>query len=479
MNVRFVLKLVGRVELIVAAAMLLPLGVSCLYGESPLPFLYSIAIIVCICLPLASLPSQASFFQREGFAAVGLIWIITCIFGSLPFYFSGCFASFVDCLFESSSGFTTTGATILPDVEILPQGVQFWRCFTHWLGGMGVLVLATAVLPSLGVRSQYLTRAETPGPVVMKLVPKQAKTSKILYEIYCVLTLVVVLLLYGAGLPLYDATVHAFSIAGTGGFSSKNASFAAYPMPGVDLIVAVFTLLFSLNFGLFYLFLRRRFREIWKSEELRFFLLIVTLSTVLIAVDLNPIYHQGVLEALRYALFHVASIISTCGFFTEDYIQWPHFSQMVLVLLMFCGSCSNSTGGGIKCARILILLRSLRREVRRIAHPRCVEVVKLDGRVVEDSTVRSVLVFLGCYMLILLGSGLIISLDGFDFSVSFSSALASLSNVGPGLEMVGPTGNFSPLSPLSKITMSLCMVTGRLEIFPILVLFSRAVWRHT
>ena len=479
MNIRFVLKLVGRVELMVAASMLIPMAVAMLYEESTMPFVYSIAVMVCLCLPLALLPAQPGFFQREGFATVGLIWIATCLFGSLPFWFSGCFASFVDCLFEASSGFTTTGATILPDIEILPRGIQFWRCFTHWLGGMGVLVLATAVFPSLGVRSQYLTRAETPGPMVVKLVPKQAKTSKILYGIYCVMTLVVVVLLWGAGLPLYDAVVHAFSIAGTGGFSSKNASFAAYPLPGVDLIVSVFTLLFSLNFGVFYLALRRRFREIWKNEELHCFPLVVALATVLIAWDLTPVYHQGVLESLRYAFFHVTSVISTSGFFTEDYALWPHFSQMILVLLMFCGSCSSSTGGGIKCARVLILLRALRREVRRIAHPRCVEVIKMDGRVIESSTVRGTLVFLGCYVLILLGAGLIISLDGCSFSVSFSSALSSLSNVGPGLELVGPTGNFSLLSPLSKITMSLCMVVGRLEIFPILVLFSRAVWRHT
>lgn len=479
MNLRFVFKLVGRVELMVAASLLLPLAVALFYGESPWPFVLTMGLILCVCAPLARMPAQPVFFQREGFVIVGLIWVVTCLFGSLPFWFSGCFASFVDCLFEASSGFTTTGATILADIEALPQGIQFWRCFTHWLGGMGVLVLATAVFPSMGARSQYLTRAETPGPMVVKLVPKQAKTSKILYGIYCAMTLAVIALLWGAGMPLYDAAVHAFSIAGTGGFSSRNASFAAYPLPGVDLIVATATLLFSLNFGLFFLALRRRFREIWRSEELRFFLAVVALATVLIAWDLDPVYHQGALESLRYAFFHVTSVISTSGFFTEDYALWPQFSQMVLVLLMFCGSCSSSTGGGIKCARVLILLRILRREVRRIAHPRCVEVIKMDGRVVESSTIRGTLVFLGCYMLILLAAGLIISLDGYSFSISFSSALASLSNVGPGLELVGPTGNFSLLSPLSKVTMSLCMVIGRLEIFPILVLFSRAVWRHT
>ena len=227
MNLRFVFKLVGRVELMVAASLLLPLAVALFYGESPWPFVLTMGLILCVCAPLARMPAQPVFFQREGFVIVGLIWVVTCLFGSLPFWFSGCFASFVDCLFEASSGFTTTGATILPDIEALPQGIQFWRCFTHWLGGMGVLVLATAVFPSLGARSQYLTRAETPGPMVVKLVPKQAKTSKILYGIYCAMTLAVIALLWGAGMPLYDAAVHAFSIAGTGGFSSKNASFAA------------------------------------------------------------------------------------------------------------------------------------------------------------------------------------------------------------------------------------------------------------
>ena len=479
MNLLLVLKIVGRVLLFESLTLLPPLGVALWYGEDPMPFVSTFVLVAFLGAFLASLSAPPTFFAREGFCCVGMIWVLTGILGSLPFYLSGAVPSFVDCLFESFSGFTTTGGTVLPDVEILPQGVQFWRCFSHWLGGMGVLILATAVLPSLGEQSQYLARAETPGPIVFKLVPRQPRTSKILYAIYCAMTLVVIALLWAAGLPLYDAVVHAFSIAGTGGFSSKNASFAAYPLPGVDLIVATATLLFSLNFGLFFLALRRRFREIWRSEELRFFLAVVALATVLIAWDLDPVYHQGALESLRYAFFHVTSVISTSGFFTEDYALWPQFSQMVLVLLMFCGSCSSSTGGGIKCARVLILLRILRREVRRIAHPRCVEVIKMDGRVVESSTIRGTLVFLGCYMLILLAAGLIISLDGYSFSISFSSALASLSNVGPGLELVGPTGNFSLLSPLSKVTMSLCMVTGRLEIFPILVLFSRAVWRHT
>ena len=478
MNIKLVLKLLGRVELVVAATMLLPMAVALLYGESPAPFLWSIGIIVCLSIPLSLFSTEPVFYQREGFATVGLIWIVTCLAGSLPFVFSGCFPSFVDCIFEASSGFTTTGATILPVVEVLPYGVQFWRCFTHWLGGMGVLVLATAILPSLGIKTHYLTRAETPGPMFFKLVPKQAQTSKILYTIYCVMTLVEILLLRLAGMPLYDAVVHAFSVAGTGGFSSRTASFGYYANPAVDIIVSVSVLVFSINFTLFYLALHRRFREILKNEELRFFLGVVGSATVLIALTLFP-WHNGLLPSLRYAFFHVTSIISTSGFFTEDYALWPAFSQMILIFLMFCGTCSNSTGGGIKCSRILILLRTIRREIRRIAHPQSVEVVKLDGRAVEERVLHSVLAFFGCFLLLLLGASLVISLDGYSFTVSFTSALASLSNVGPGLDLVGPTGNFSFLSSLSKLVMSLCMVIGRLEIFPILVLFSREAWRHT
>ena len=477
MNLKLVSRLVGRVLLVEAFFMLLPLAVALLYQEDPAPFLLTILLMAILGLALSAVPATRHFYAREGFFAVGLIWLVTGVMGALPFYFSGTFPSFVDCLFESVSGFTTTGATILTDIESLPKGILLWRAFTHWLGGMGILVLATALLPSMGVRSHYLAQAESPGPVFSKLVPKQSQTSKILYSIYCVMTAVEVALLKLAGMPFYDALVHAFSTAGTGGFSNRAASVGAYDSAVIDLIIGVFCLLFSINFALYFLVLQRRIWEALKSDELRFFLVVVALATAAIAVDILPQY-GSILQSLRYSFFQVASIISTTGFATADYVLWPHFSQLILILLMFCGACAGSTGGGIKCARVLILLRILRREVRRIAHPRCVEVIKMDGRVVESSTIRGTLVFLGCYMLILLAAGLVISLDGYSFSISFSSALASLSNVGPGLELVGPTGNFSLLSPLSKVTMSLCMVIGRLEIFPILVLFSRHTWRR-
>ena len=448
-----------------------------LYQEDPAPFLLTILLMAILGLALSAVPATRHFYAREGFFAVGLIWLVTGVMGALPFYFSGTFPSFVDCLFESVSGFTTTGATILTDIEAQPRGILFWRAFTHWMGGMGVLVLLTALLPSLGIRSHYLTQAETPGPVFSKLVPKQSQTSKILYGIYCAMTLAEVALLKLAGMPLYDSFIHAFSTAGTGGFSNRNLSVGAYGNPTAEIIIAIFALLFSLNFGLYFLLLQRRFKEALKSDEARFFLLLVAGSTALITINIMPIY-ENVWDSLRYAFFQVASIISTTGFATADFVLWPHFSQMILVILMFCGACAGSTGGGIKCSRVVMLLRSIRRELHRIAHPRSVEVVRLDGKPVDESTLHSVLVFIGFYIMIILTAALVVSLDNVPFDVSFSAALTCVSNVGPGLATIGPSGNFAAFSPLSKVVLSLCMIIGRLEIFPILVLFSRHTWRR-
>ena len=479
MNIKLVLKLVGRLLLVEAVALVLPLMVALLYREDPMPFLTTIAIMALCGLGLSVLPCRnRQFFTREGFVSVGLIWIVTGIAGSLPFLFSGYFASPIDCIFESCSGFTTTGASILTDIESLPKGILFWRSFTHWLGGMGVLVLATAIVPTMGIRSHYLTQAETPGPVFSKLVPKQSQTSKILYTIYFALTALEILCLKIAGMPLYDCFIHAFSSAGTGGFSNRNASVGAYGSVAIEMIITVFILLFSLNFAVYFLLLTRRWKDVLQSDELRFFLLVVALSTVVIAI-VNLGVYPDIWESLRYAVFQVASIISTTGFATADYVLWPQFSQLILILLMFCGACAGSTGGGIKCSRVLTLLRSIRRELRHITHPRCVEVVKLDGKVVGEDTLHSLLVFVGAYMILVFGAALIISLDGFSFAVSFSASLTCVSNVGPGLEVIGPTGNFSAFSGLSKAVMSLCMIAGRLEIFPILMLFSPTAWRRT
>ncbi|MCI8304287.1 MAG: TrkH family potassium uptake protein [Lawsonibacter sp.] len=478
MNIKLVLKLVGRVLLIEAAAMLVPLAVALLFRESPAPFLLAIAIMAALGFGLSSLPAKQQFFTREGFAAVGLIWIFTGLAGALPFFFSGYFATPMDAIFESCSGFTTTGSTILTDIEALPKGILFWRAFTHWMGGMGVLVLATAIVPKLGIRSHYLTQAETPGPVFSKLVPKQSQTSKILYTMYLVLTALEAFCLKIAGMPLYDALIHSFSTAGTGGFSNRNASVGAYGSVAIDVIITVFMLLFSINFAIYFLLLTKKWREALASDELRFFLLVVFGATAVITLTNLSVYSSAG-ESLRYASFQVASIISTTGFGTADFVLWPQFSQLIIVLLMFCGACAGSTGGGMKCSRALLLLRAIRREVRRITHPRSVEVVKLDGKLVSESVLHSLLVFLGAYVMTVFAAALIISLDGFSFSVSFSAALTCVSNVGPGLELIGPSGSFAAFSGLSKGVMSLCMIVGRLEIFPILVLFSPSAWRRT
>ena len=322
MNLKLVSRLVGRVLLVEAFFMLLPLAVALLYQEDPAPFLLTILLMAILGLALSAVPATRHFYAREGFFAVGLIWLVTGVMGALPFYFSGTFPSFVDCLFESVSGFTTTGATILTDIEAQPRGILFWRAFTHWMGGMGVLVLLTALLPSLGIRSHYLTQAETPGPVFSKLVPKQSQTSKILYGIYCAMTLAEVALLKLAGMPLYDSFIHAFSTAGTGGFSNRNASVGAYGDPVLEMISAVFALLFSINFAMYFLLLCRRFREVLQSDELRFFLVVVGLSTAVIAFNIRHLY-QGPLQCLRYAFFQVSSIISTTGFATADFTLWP------------------------------------------------------------------------------------------------------------------------------------------------------------
>ena len=478
MNIKLVLKLVGRVLLIEAAALPPPLAVALMYRESPAPFLLSIAIVALCGFGLSALPAGKQFFTREGFVTVGLIWIFTGLVGALPFIFSGWFATPIDAIFESCSGFTTTGSTILTDIEALPKGILFWRSFTHWMGGMGVLVLATAIVPKLGIRSHYLTQAETPGPVFSKLVPKQSQTSKILYSIYCALTLLEIACLKLAGMPLYDSFIHAFSSAGTGGFSNRNASVGAYGSVAIEMIITVFILLFSLNFAVYFLLLTKKWREVLASDELRFFLLVVGTSTAVITA-VNLTVYSGVGESFRYTVFQVASIISTTGFGTADFVLWPQFSQLIIVLLMFCGACAGSTGGGMKCSRVLLLLRAIRREVHRITHPRSVEVVKLDGKLVSEATLHSLLVFLGAYVTVIFGAALIISLDGFSFSVSFSAALTCVSNVGPGLEIIGPSGNFAAFSGLSKLVMSLCMIVGRLEIFPILVLLSPSTWRRT
>lgn len=479
MNFKTVFRVAGFTLLVEAAAMLLPMGVALYYGEDPSPFLKTIGIMVVLgLLSVFALRGQRKFFAREGFFSVGLIWVLSGVFGALPFWFSGQFGSYVDCFFETISGFTTTGSTILTVIEGLPLGLLFWRSFTHWLGGMGVLILTTALLPFLGINSTHLIRAESPGPVKSKLVPRASQSSKILYAIYLGLTIIQVLCLRIAGMPLYDSFIHAFGTAGTGGFSNRNLSVGAYGNPTFEIIITIFMILFSLNFALYFLVLTGKIKQALKSDELRFFLAVTAIATAIISINIAasmPTYA----DAVRTAAFQVASVISTTGFATTDFNRWPELSRMLLVILMFIGACAGSTGGGMKCSRILVILRTIKAQVRSIIHPRAVSVVKLDGAPLSDSTVRTIYTYFATYIFITFVSALVVGLDNFSFGTTLTAVITCISNVGPGLEAVGPMGNFAAFSPLSKLVLSMCMVIGRLEIFPILVLFSRSAWKRS
>ena len=479
MNFKTVFRVAGFTLLVEAAAMLLPMGVALYYGEDPSPFLKTIGIMVVLgLLSVFALRGQRKFFAREGFFSVGLIWVLSGVFGALPFWFSGQFGSYVDCFFETISGFTTTGSTILTVIEGLPLGLLFWRSFTHWLGGMGVLILTTALLPFLGINSNHLIQAESPGPVKSKLVPRASQSSKILYAIYLGLTIIQVLCLRIAGMPLYDSFIHAFGTAGTGGFSNRNLSVGAYGNPTFEIIITIFMILFSLNFALYFLVLTGKIKQALKSDELRFFLAVTAIATAIISINIAasmPTYA----DAVRTAAFQVASVISTTGFATADFNRWPELSRMLLVILMFIGACAGSTGGGMKCSRILVILRTIKAQVRSIVHPRAVSVVKLDGAPLSDSTVRTIYTYFATYIFITFVSALVVGLDNFSFGTTLTAVITCISNVGPGLEAVGPMGNFAAFSPLSKIILSFDMIIGRLEIFPILVLFSRSAWKRS
>ena len=361
-------------------------------------------------------------------------------------------------------------------MEGLPYGLLFWRSFTNWLGGMGVLVLTAALLPSLGISSNFLIRAESPGPVKSKLVPRASQSSKILYTIYLAFTVIETVLLRIVGLPWYDSIVLSFSTAGTGGFSIKNASVGAYGSPAVEIIVIIFLILFSINFAMYFLLITGKVKQILKSDELRFFLLMVLFASAAITINIAPSFDR-LGDAIRTAIFQVMTVVSTAGFATADFNLWPEFSRMLLVILMLVGACAGSTGGGMKCSRVLVLFRSSAREIRTIIHPRSVSVVRLDGEPLSEQTVRTTQCYFIIYMFLTFGAALVIGLDNFSFGTTLTAVISCVNNIGPGLEAVGPMGNFSAFSNLSKLVLSFCMILGRLEMFPILVLFSRNAWK--
>ena len=478
MNLPMIVSILGQVLLVEAGLMVLPMGVSLIYEESCAgAFAITAAILLAVSL-LARLirPKHRVFYAREGFVIVALSWVLLSAFGALPFWISGEIPHYVDCFFETVSGFTTTGASILANVETLSQGMLFWRSFTHWVGGMGVLVFVLAIVPMAGDHSMHLMRAEVPGPSVGKLVPKIRLTAKILYQIYMAMTLLQVVLLCLGGMSLFDALITAFGTAGTGGFSNRAASIGAWSSSYIHWVVTIFMILFGINFNLFYLLCLKKCRQALKSEELRWYLLIILAAVVMITIDILPRYAH-VSTAVRDASFQVSSIITTTGFATTDFNLWPEFSKAILVLLMFVGACAGSTGGGIKVGRLIILIKSARREIRRMLHPRAVSAVHLEGKQVDDETLHSANAYLIVYMLLLLLSILLVSLNGMGFESTATSVITCFNNVGPGLGLVGPTGNFAGCSALSKLVLSLDMLLGRLEIFPMLMLVAPGVWK--
>ncbi len=478
MNYRIVCNILGKVLLAEALLLLLPMGTALLYHESALPFLYTI-------LPLLALggglnlikPQSGDFFAREGFVTVGLSWISMSAFGALPFVFSGEIPHYVDALFETISGFTTTGASILENVELMGRGCMFWRLFTHWVGGMGVLVFIAAILPISGDHYIHIMRAEVPGPEVSKLVPRARKTARILYMIYFMLTAMETILLLFGGMNFYDALLHAFATAGTGGFSTRAASIGAYNSTYIEMVVATFMMLFGCNFNLYYLILMGQGLAVFKSEELRVYLGIIAVSVLVIAGNITSKV-GGFAQGLRYAYFQVATIISTTGFSTADFNLWPELSRWILVLLMFVGGCAGSTGGGLKVSRIIILFKSYLHELKQLILPTRVKRIWFEGKAISDQTVHSVLVFFQVYLFITFLSVLVLTLDGRDLITNFTASLACISNIGPGLGAVGPNGNYAFFSDLSKLVLSLEMLLGRLEVFPVLFLFAPSVWKR-
>ncbi len=478
MNFAMVLKNLGTLLICEALAIFPSFLVSSIYKENESwAFLYTIAILLFIGLGLFFIrPKSKGLYAKEGFAIVAFGWLLISFFGALPFYFSGAIPSLVDSFFEASSGFTTTGASILTEIEGLSKGILFWRSFTHWIGGMGVLVLAMAILPSAGANSMEIMKAESPGPNPGKLVPKVKETAKILYGIYLLITVVQVILLVLSGLNLYESLIHTFGTVGTGGFSSKNLSVGSFNNVTSEIIITIFMLICGANFGLYYQLLKGNVKEFFKDQEFKLYIFIVSVAIILITLNLNSTMYNSVKLSFRYAAFQVASIITTTGYATVDFNTWPVFSKLILVLLMFIGGCAGSTGGGIKNIRILLLFKAAKRDLLKIIHPRAVYAVRIGGRAVSEQTISEVLGFFFMYMVIFCTAVLIIALEGKDIVTTVTAVITTLGNVGPGLEIVGPIGNFSSFSVLSKIVFSLCMIIGRLEIYPILLLVTSRFW---
>lgn len=478
MNISVIRYILGWVVLLEGALFSLPTAVAVIYQE-PAGMTFLKVMIVCMSagvLLVIKKPKNTEFFAKEGFVVTAVSWILLSIIGALPFYLCGEIPSFVNALFETISGFTTTGATILHDVEALSHCTLFWRSFTHWIGGMGVLVFLLAILPMASGNNMHIMRAESPGPSIGKLVPKVRDTAWILYRIYIAITVAEIVILFISGMPLFDAITISFGTAGTGGFGIKNSSMADYTM-FQQATVSIFMILFGINFMVYFLIISKKVKQAVKFEEMKWYLLIIALATLIISWDIRG-HFASLFEAFHHALFQVASIITTTGFATCDFDLWSSTAKSILVLLMFIGACAGSTGGGIKVSRIVIMLKTIKKELEYYIHPRTVKKVYMEGRAVEHEVLRSVNIFFISFVGIFIFSVLIISLDNLDLTTNFTAVAATLNNVGPGLELVGPTQNFDQFSALSKFVMMFDMLAGRLEIFPLMILVSPYTWRR-
>ena len=479
MNYKMVIHTVGQVVLLEAGLLVLPLLTSLYYSDAcATAYVQTIAVaaLVGALMTFAVRPKNHNIFAKEGFSIVSIGWLMLSAIGALPFVLSGDIPSYVDAFFETVSGFTTTGASILTDVEAMQRGNLFWRSFTHWVGGMGVLVLVTIIAEKLPNRSMNILKAEMPGPIVGKLVPKTRDTSRILYLIYFGMTVLVIVLLLLGGMPLFDSLLHAFGTAGTGGFGIKADSLAGYS-PYLQWVITFGMLAFGINFNIYFLLILRRFGEAFRSTELWTYLGIVGASVAAITANIASMYNS-LGESLRHAAFQVSSIVTTSGFSTTDFDLWPAFSKTILLLLMFMGACAGSTGGGLKVSRVVILGQMIRAEIRRMVHPRAVSVVRYEGKIVDKETQTGTATYFALYCLCMVVTFLLVSLEPFSLETNLSATVACFNNIGPGFGVVGPTGSFAPYSDFSKLVLSFAMLLGRLEVFPLLLTFIPSTWHR-
>ncbi len=478
MNKKMVFRTVGRLSQILALLLLIPTVVAIIYGEAKQFFAFFItaacAFGIGFIVNLLTKTKNRVIYARDGFAITSLAWIIMALVGAVPFAISGDIPNYIDAVFETVSGFTTTGASILTDVEAMSYSGLFWRSFTHWIGGMGVLVFVMAVIPNFTDRSIHIMRAEMPGPIIGKLVPRVKDTAKILYLIYIVLTIIQIILLLAGGMPFFDSVVHSLGTAGTGGFAIKSDGLASYS-PYCQWVITIFMLIFGVNFNLYYLILMKKISTAVKSGELWAYASIVVVSVALITLNIMPQY-SGFSESLRHSAFQVSSIITTTGYSTTDFNYWPDFSKAILVILMFSGGCAGSTAGGFKVARVVILFKNIKREIRKLIHKRSVNTVHFEGKSIDEATFNGVNTYLAIYMVCLLAVFLVISLEPFGFETNFTAAVSCFNNVGPGLAGVGPMSSYAAYSGFSKIVLSFAMLFGRLEIFPMLIMLSPHTW---